>query len=158
MTTEKTTAWTEDERREMAEQAERDNYDAYERDAHGNKLRVKLDIAQIPDSGRIRTRGVECPAVASIQTVAPQAAPSASTMSDDPTDIPGLEQRVEAMRRLGVTEWGSIKLGPVPQGEAKTETQQESSDARERRVRADQRTLALAASGRLVPRLVQDRE
>lgn len=39
--TEKTTAWTEDERREMAEQKERDNYDAYERDEHGDKLRIR---------------------------------------------------------------------------------------------------------------------
>ena len=79
-------------------------------------------------------------------------------MSDDPTDIPGLEQRVAAMRRLGVTAWGSIKLGPMPPPEATATTQQESSDARERRARDEQRRIALSASGRLVPRLGEDRK
>lgn len=77
---------------------------------------------------------------------------------DDPTDIPGLEARVEAMRRLGVTEWGTVKLGPEPQGEAKATTQYEKPEDRERRQREEQRRIALSASGRLVPRLVENRE
>jgi hypothetical protein len=80
-------------------------------------------------------------------------------MSDSPTDIPGLEARVEAMRRLGVTEWGDVKLGPAPQVEAATTTQQtETLDAREQKARDTQRALALAASGRLVRRLGEDRK
>lgn len=67
--------------------------------------------------------------------------------------ISDLEQRVTKMRELGVTKWGDIELGPVPQAEAKAETQQESPDARERRARDEQRRIALSASGRLVPRL-----
>lgn len=80
-------------------------------------------------------------------------------MSDDPTDIPGLEQRVAAMRRLGVTEWGSIKLGPMPQPEA-TETQQPKKTAAEieQEQRVQRRAVALAASGSLVRRLGEDRE
>jgi hypothetical protein len=33
----------------------------------------------------------------------------------DVADIKSLETRVAAMRRLGVTSWGGIALGPVPQ-------------------------------------------
>ncbi len=75
-------------------------------------------------------------------------------MSDDPADIPGLEQRVAAMRRLGVTKWGDIELGPMPQEAAKEETQSKSPARREREARDEQRRIALSASGRLVPRLV----
>lgn len=75
-------------------------------------------------------------------------------MSDDPTDIPSLEARVEAMRRLGVLEWGAIKLGPMPPTEAKTETQQKkSADELEQERRKARRDIALGASGSLVPRL-----
>lgn len=71
----------------------------------------------------------------------------------DPTDIPSLEARVAAMRRLGVTRWGDIELGAVPADEAKVETQYESPQDRERKARDEQRRIALGASGRLVPRL-----
>ena len=76
----------------------------------------------------------------------------------NPTDISSLEARVAKMRALGVTKWGDIELGPVPQPEAKAETQQERPEARERRTREEQRRTFLAASARLVPRLGEDRK
>jgi hypothetical protein len=71
--------------------------------------------------------------------------------------IADLEARVAKMRALGVTRWGDIELGPVPQSEAKVETQSKSPDRREREARDEQRRIALSASGRLVPRLGEDR-
>jgi hypothetical protein len=60
------------------------------------------------------------------------------------------------MRDLGVTRWGDIELGPEPQAasDAKAPTQH-TPDEIERKRRDDQRLLALAASGRLVPRLAR---
>jgi hypothetical protein len=71
--------------------------------------------------------------------------------------IADLEARVAKMRALGVTRWGDIELGPAPQGEAKTQTQQKSPAQLEEERRKAQRSIALGAAGALVPRLGQDR-
>lgn len=70
-----------------------------------------------------------------------------------------LEERVRKMRELGVTKWGDIELGSPPQPEASATTQQPKSPAEiEHERRVQRRSVALAASGALVPRIVQDRE
>lgn len=74
----------------------------------------------------------------------------------DPTDIQGLEERVAAMRRLGVTKWGDIELGAQPATEAKAEIQSRTPEQAERERRLEQRRTFLAASARLVPRLGED--
>lgn len=77
--------------------------------------------------------------------------------SDDA--IAELEARVKKMRDLGVTRWGDIELGPEPQPAGSTaETQQKAPDAIERERRENVRSIALGASGRLVPRLARSDE
>lgn len=68
-------------------------------------------------------------------------------MSDDPTDIPSLEARVIAMRRLGVLEWGSIKLGPEPTIPSSEEDATQRSLKLEKQERERRNALRLAASG-----------
>lgn len=69
-------------------------------------------------------------------------------MSDDPTDISDLEQRVAAMRRLGVTEWGSIKLGPDPRSPDEDATQRSEQLDRQKQEAAErERRLKFGASG-----------
>jgi hypothetical protein len=63
--------------------------------------------------------------------------------------IASLEAKVGAMRRLGVTKWGDIELGPAPLSDADDDIPAQRVDAakaeQERRDRV--RRIALASSG-----------
>lgn len=73
----------------------------------------------------------------------------------DPSDIATLQARVAEMRKLGVTRWGDIELGPDPaQPEAdQSDAKPESPDQRVRRERAERERLMMQSSGGLVPRI-----
>lgn len=68
-------------------------------------------------------------------------------------DTEALEQAVQAMRRLGVTRWGDIELGPDPAADAPREQMTPTRTEAERRERDERKHVALAASGGLVRRL-----
>lgn len=74
-----------------------------------------------------------------------------------PEDRPyaDFEERVALMRRLGVTKWGDIELGPVPLStEARDDDETQRSmtpTVTEMQRRQERRRLALAASGGPVP-------
>ena len=62
-------------------------------------------------------------------------------------DVTDLEKRVEAMRRLGVTRWANIELGPLP-AEAQDDDQvQEQRLTFEKRESARRERVRFAASG-----------
>jgi hypothetical protein len=61
--------------------------------------------------------------------------------------IEDLEVRVRAMRRLGVTRWGDLELGPEPQAEQDEAKVQEQRQTLEKRETERRSRLQFAASG-----------
>jgi hypothetical protein len=66
-----------------------------------------------------------------------------------PNDLDALEATVVAMRRLGVTKWNGIELGPEPTAKSGTEdepSEPQAQDPKEQRARRE-RVAALASGG-----------
>lgn len=62
-------------------------------------------------------------------------------------DLADLEATVAMMRRLGVTEWNGIKLGPEPIPASDEQPSGPTADERVKQARAERQRIASLASG-----------